>query len=79
MTDTPIVVICSDCVDTRTGQARRWPQNCELCAQNLVQQHRDTTGHTDIELRVTQSFTANDVRARIGARKAFFQSRKYGW
>lgn len=75
---TDCVVICHQCVD-ETSRARRWDQNCELCAKDCIDTHRQETGHTDIELRVTRQFTADDVAARMRRRLAARAVRRGGW
>lgn len=75
---TQCVVVCAQCRDDN-GRPKRWEWLCETCAESCVEDHRRDTGHTDINLRVTREFTADDARALTERRKAFFVSRKYGW
>lgn len=77
---TQCVVICHQCIDD-AKVARRWRENCVDCAETIVANHRRRTGHTDIELRVTEEQTIEHIRQRIASRRAqaWFQSRKYGW
>jgi hypothetical protein len=74
----PITVVCHDCRGD-DNQPVTSPQNCELCAEDWVDGHRRNTGHTDIELRVTQSFTADDVRSRLRARRAWWAAKRAGF
>lgn len=77
---TQCVVICHQCIDD-AKTARRWRENCVDCAETIVDKHGRDTGHTDIELRVTEEQTIEHVRRRIASRRAqaWFQPRKYGW
>lgn len=75
---TECVVICNQCVAENNRQ-KRWDSLCVECAENDVANHRRTTGHTDIELRITNEFTADDVAARIRRRLAAKAARRGGW
>lgn len=58
-------VICHQCLNADTGRAKRWHWLCEMCAENCLDDHRATTGHTDIELRVTREISAEVFHTRI--------------
>lgn len=68
---TECVVICHQCID-QAGRAKRWTWLCETCAEDCIDQHREDSGHTDMELRTTreETFTPADVAARIRNRAA---------
>lgn len=71
-------VVCQQC-RTDQGRAKTWRWLCEICAEECLTKHRDETGHTDIELSVTQKLDAADVMARIQDRRAYWTARKFGW
>lgn len=75
---TQCVVICHTCIDD-TGRARRWDWLCEICAEDCLDAHRRDTGHTDLELRVIEEFTADDISQRIKRRRAAWAARRGGW
>lgn len=75
---TECVVICSECLDTRYNQPRRWRHLCEDCATTQLHQHRTDTGHTDLELRVVTELTQDTVRSRITARRAYWAAKRMG-
>lgn len=76
---TECVVICAQCVDDTTGRPKRWDWLCETCAENCLDEHRRHTGHTDLELRVVQEFTADDLNTRAQRRLAARLTRREGW
>lgn len=73
---TQCVTICHQCVDD-SGRAKRWESLCVDCAETTVNTHRRHSGHTDIELRIVDEFTADDVATRVQRRRAFWAAR--GW
>lgn len=75
---TACVVICSECVDDRHQQPRRWQHLCEDCATDQLAQHRRDTGHTDLELRVVTNLTDDTISSRIAARRAFWAAKRLG-
>lgn len=75
---TECVVICQQCIDPE-GRAKRFRLLCVECAEDTLDRHRRDTGHTDLELRVTDEFTADDVAARVRRRRAYWAARRGGW
>lgn len=75
---TTCVVICHSCVD-HTGRAKRWESLCVECSETTLDTHRRETGHLDVELRVTDELTAEEIAARIRRRQAWWAARRGGW
>ena len=76
---TECVVRCNDAeCRTKSGQARRWRHLCEDCAQTQLAAHRRDTGHTDLELAVVTDITADTVRSRNQARRAYRVAKQLG-
>jgi hypothetical protein len=67
-------VICTDCHTKKT-----WRWLCETCAQDCLDNHRRQTGHTNLELRVNESFTTDTARARTNRLRAHRTAKRGGW
>lgn len=70
-------VICHQCRDDH-GNPKRYRSLCVECSETFLDQHRRHTGHNDLELRVTDEITIEQLRTKIGRTHNYWTTIRQG-